>query len=558
MTDRLVIHKGALFLALTLLGGCASIGDRVKSIASLPAISTAQEKPVTDTAPALQQTPKQVADSYYQGGAAQLAALKAVRNQRGQAKNIILMVGDGMGVSTVTAGRIYAGQVLGVDGESHVLEMEKLPHTAFARPYPNDSQVPDSASTITAILSGSKANLRTLGVDQSVPYADCKASKGREMQSLFELAEMAGKSTGLVSTARVTHATPAGVYGHAANRGWELDSVMSPEDIAEGCVDLARQLLEWPYGDGLEVALGGGRENFLPKEQADPEYENKTGKRSDGRNLARQWSSKDGHSWIWNMDQFAKTDFTSPQKVLGLFEPSHMNYDADRAKDGAGEPSLAEMTRAAITRLQQNNDGYILLVESGRIDMASHGNNAARMVQDMVAFDEAVKVAREMTSSHETLLIVTADHSHGLTINGYPKRNHPILGLTVSPDGKPMKGADGKAYTTLLYSTGPGSNYAPAEQYRTIVPGTYSLSSEARPDDDYKVSRPDPEAGNTEDLNYQQQALVPLRFSMHTGEDVPVFAEGPSAWLVRGAIEQHTLFHIMAYAAGLAGYAVPE
>jgi len=559
MIDRLVRNYALLFFSLAALGGCASVGEQVRNVMAIPSALTS---PTSDQIPepvaTKSQQPKQITDSYYHNGAAQLTMLQATQLNKGKAKNIILMVGDGMGMSTVTAGRIYAGQALGLDGESHILEMEKLPFTAFSRTYPNDSQVSDSASTITAMLSGAKVNLRTLGVDQTVSYDDCKASKGQELQSLFELAETAGKATGLVSTARLTHATPAGAYGHVANRGWERDAVMGEEARQNECKDLAQQLIAWPYGDGLEIALGGGRENFLPQEQQDPEYEGKTGKRKDGRNLAEEWAKQEQRDWIWNINQFQNVDFTGPEKILGLFEPSHLNYEADRAKDSAGEPSLAEMTRAAITRLQQDEDGFVLLVESGRIDMASHGNNAARMVKDMVAFDEAVKIAREMTSSDETLIIVTADHSHGLTINGYPKRNNPILGLTISPDGAPMKGADGKAYTTLLYSTGPGSNYAPADQYRTIVPGKYSLSSEAKADDEFKVSRPDPAKDNTEALDYQQQALIPLRFSMHTGEDVPVFAEGPSAWLIRGAIEQNTLFHIMAYASGLAGYEPPE
>ena len=498
--------------------------------------------------------PVQIADSYYKSGAAQLEAALAQKARPRHAKNIILMIGDGMGISTVTAGRIYAGQALGQDGESHVLEMEKLPFTAFSRTYANDSQVSDSASTITAITTGSKVNLRTIGVDQSVPYNDCAAQKGHELTTLFELAEDAGRATGVVTTARITHATPAGAYGHVANRGWERDSVMGKEALSNGCIDLARQLVQWPHGDGLEIALGGGRENFLPKTASDPEYPGKHGKRADGRNLAEAWANKSGHQWIWNEAQFDKINFSTGTRVLGLFEPSHMDYDGDRPRDGAGEPSLAAMTRAAITRLKQNPDGFVLMVEGARIDMASHANNAARTLEDMVAFDAAVKTARAMTSADDTLIIVTADHSHGLTINGYPKRNNPILGLAVPNSGKPMKGADGKPYTTLLFSTGPGSPFATPDEYRTIVPGKYSLSSDKKTEDSRTVSRPDPSKVDTTARDYHQQALIPSRFSFHTGEDVPVFADGPSADLVHGAIEENTLYHIMAYAAGLAGY----
>ncbi len=551
MTQTSVKTLALLAAGSLVLNACSSIGIETPNIlkAPLARIKGTPAKPA-EASP----QPVQTADSYYQNGAAQLNAALNQHATKGRAKNIILMIGDGMGISTLTAGRIYTGQQQGMDGESYILEMEKLPYTAFSRTYAHDAQVSDSASTVTALVSGAKTSIRTIGVDQTVPYDDCAASAGHTLTSLFELAEDAGRATGMVSTARITHATPAGVYGHVANRGWERDSVMSEEAIKDGCIDLARQLVEWPHGDGLEIALGGGRENFLPKDVQDPEYAGKNGKRGDGRNLAEEWAKKPGHDWIWNQDQFANIDFSGPDKVLGLFEPSHMNYDGDRTKDGAGEPSLAAMTRAAITRLEQDEDGFVLMVEGARIDMANHANNAARALEDVRAFDAAVKVAREMTDPKDTLIIVTADHSHGLTINGYPKRNNPILGLTSSLDGKPMKGADGKAYTTVLYSTGPGSMFATSDQYRAIVPGKYSLSSDGKKETDNSVARPDPEDADTTAHDYRQQALIPSRFSKHTGEDVPVYADGPSAWLVHGAIEENTLFHIMAYAGGLAGY----
>ncbi len=546
-----------LFLAASslVLNACSSLGMKTPKFIT---DTFAPQSVEPNAQPAVTPKPVQTADDYYQTGAAQLNAALDQRATKGRAKNIILMIGDGMGMSTVTAGRIFTGQAKGLDGESHILEMEKLPYTALSRTYAHDAQVSDSASTVTALTTGAKTSIRTIGVDQTVPYDDCAASKGHELTTLFELAEDAGRATGMVTTARITHATPAGVYGHVANRGWERDSLMGAEAKTAGCIDLARQLVEWPHGDGLEIALGGGRENFLPEANPDPEYDGKSGKRGDGRNIADEWAQKPDHQWIWNSAQFADIDFSGPQKVLGLFEPSRMQYDGDRPEDGAGEPSLAEMTRAAITRLSQDEDGFVLMVEGGLIDFANHANNAARALEDVMAFDAAVKMAREMTDPGETLIIVTADHSHGLTINGYPKRNNPILGLTTALDGNPMKGADGKAYTTLLYSTGPGSMFATPDQYRTIVPGKYSLNADDKKDASGLVTRPDPQDSDSHDHDYAQQALIPARYSMHTGEDVPVFADGPSAWLVRGAIEENTLFHIMAYAGGLAGYMPDE
>ena len=125
-----------------------------------------------------------------------------------------------------------------------------------------------------------------------------------------------------------------------------------------------------------------------------------------------------------------------------------MQYETDREKDKGGEPSLAEMTAKAIDMLSQNNDGYVLMVEAGRIDHAHHAGNAYRALEDTVALSDAVKAALAKVNQEETLVIVTADHSHVFTIAGYPKRNNPILGIAGEGDDK-------KPYTTLGYMNGP-------------------------------------------------------------------------------------------------------
>ena len=209
---------------------------------------------------------------------------------------------------------------------------------------------------------------------------------------------------------------------------------------------------------------------------------------------------------------------------MGLFSASQMAQEWDRAKDTGGEPSLAEMTAKAIAILGQRKDGYVLMVEGGRIDHAHHGNNAARALSDAVALDDAVKTALDMTNPNETLIIVTADHSHGLTISGYPRRGNPILGPVIGSNGKPALGRDGKGYTTLNYATGPGA-----------------AKDEARRD---------PLKEDTLAPNYRQSALVSQGAASHAGEDVAVRASGPQAHLLTGTIEQNTIFHVMAYALG--------
>lgn len=475
-------------------------------------------------------TPVQSEDAYYVS-AAKAVSTRAEGSAGGRAKNIILFVGDGMGVSTITASRIYAGQKRGLDGESYRLAMETLPYMALSKTYSHDTQIADSASTATAMLSGMKSRSRTLGVTSEVAFESCQSQTGKGSDSLFELAEAAGLSTGLVSTARLTHATPAAAYSEAASRDWEDDA-----SAPDGCKDIAAQFIEWPAGDGFEIALGGGRRHFMPDSIADAEYDDAKGARTDGRDLAAEWTAKsDDHIAIENRNGFDTTDFSTPVRALGLFEPSHMQYELDREADGAGEPSLEEMTRAAITRLSQDEDGYVLLVEGGRIDHGHHAGNAIRALEDTDAFDSAIAAALEMTSGDDTLIIVTADHSHTLTIAGYAARGTPILGKSAYTPGSPIPAIDGKPYTTLGYANGPGACRQEGEgETAEIV-----------------CDRQDLTDVDTEAEDFRQPALVPLWSETHAGEDVAVFARGPGASLVRGVIEQNEIFHIMGHASGL-------
>ena len=120
------------------------------------------------------------------------------------------------------------------------------------------------------------------------------------------------------------------------------------------------------------------------------------------------------------------------------------------------------MTTMAIDRLQQNDKGFVLMVEGGRIDHAHHDGMRPRALEDTLAFDAAIKTALDKTKREDTLIVVTADHSHTMTINGYPKRGNPILGLAVDVDGEVMKGGDGNPYTTLSYANGPGGVFPAA------------------------------------------------------------------------------------------------
>ncbi len=433
-----------------------------------------------------------------------------------QAQNVILFVGDGMGISTITAARIYAGQQAGQPGEEYSLAFEHFPNLALVKTYNFDAQVPDSAGTISAMLTGQKTRMGVLGVNHSVARGDCERALKHELPTLFELAEEGGFATGVVTNTRITHATPAGAYAHTPDRDWEDNTLVPQAALTLGCRDIARQLIEFGHGDGLDVILGGGRSNFFPVGVKDAEHPDKAGRRTDGRNLVEEWLADGGdRHYVWNQQQFAEFTPGKNKQLMGLFEPSHLNFEVDRGKDVAGEPSLAEMTGLAISQLQQRGQPFLLLVEGGRIDHAHHFGNAYRALTDTVALSAAVAQALSQVDSAQTLIIVTADHSHTLTISGYPQRGNPILGKVKGPG--PVPGMENPPYTTLGYANGPG----------------------------YKDRYPDLRQVDTTAPDYRQIAAVPLQIETHAGEDVAAFATGPGAHGVRGVMEQNALFDVM-------------
>jgi alkaline phosphatase len=467
----------------------------------------------------------QINDTYFKSAHVALQERLQMTPNTNVAKNVILFVGDGMGVSTVTAGRIYEGQKRGVDGESNSLTMERLPYAALSKTYAHDAQVADSAPTAVAMVAGVKTRNNVIGVNSDVEVGDCAGSKGKEVMSLAAMAERAGLATGVVSTARITHATPAAMYAHTPDRDWESDESMPPSAVEAGCKDIAQQLVAWPHGDGLEVILGGGRDRFLPITKDDPEDKNYTGSRRDGRDLVQEWLARYSNigAFLWNRRQLQAVSSKTP-RVLGLFERSHMQFESDREKDDRGDPSLAEMTTKAIEVLENNTNGFFLMVEGGRIDHAHHEGNAYRALEDVIAFDQAVKAALGKINLSETLVIVTADHSHVFTIAGYPKRNHPILETVVEPNGKLKLSKDGKPFTTLGYANGPGA---------------------------VKEGDPRPVPTNTTGPDYNQQSLIPLDRETHGGEDVAIFASGPWAHLFAGVVEQNYIYHVIDHATKL-------
>lgn len=356
-------------------------------------------------------------------------------------------------------------------------------------------------------------------------------------------------STGIVTTARVTHATPAATYAKSADRDWEDISDMPQAAVDAGCEDIASQLvnlesnLEIRYEgvdvDGIDVVMGGGRRHFLPKDAAanSPDAVSTVeGDRSDERNLIDEWQAQyeDG-LYIYDSAGFAAINTASTRKVLGLFNESHMQYEADRSNDIAGEPSLTQMTATAIDILDNNDEGYFLMVESGRIDHGHHAGNAYGALSEAIELSSAVAAARAATNPEDTLILVTADHSHVMTISGYARRGNPILGKVIATGGtEPVLAGDGLPYTTISYANGMGF---------------HDLGDETDSDAVYSQSpisgRVDLSAIDTERSGFHQEALVPLGSETHAAEDIALHASGPGAVYAFGVVEQSMIFHIM-------------
>ncbi|KKN19729.1 hypothetical protein LCGC14_0942880 [marine sediment metagenome] len=485
-------------------------------------------------------------------------AHKPILATKKTAKNVILFVGDGMGISTITAARILDGQLKGQLGEENNLSFERFPFTGLAKTYNVDAQTPDSAGTMTAIMTGVKTDAGIIGIDENVEMGVCSSMKGNELITALELAEIAGKSTGIVTTTRVTHATPAATYAKSVNRDWEDNSDLpaSAIDASHRCSDIATQLIEFETNlknrypnahliDGIEVVMGGGRRHFLPMDSRfnSPDAVSKTeGDRTDGRNLISEWQQTyPSGVYVYDQVGFDKIKPETTQKVLALFNESNMHYEVDRKNDIAGEPSLSSMTEKALKMLSSNKRGFFLMVEAGRIDHAHHAGSAYGALTETIELSKAVNVALENTDTNETLIIVTADHSHVFTMAGYPKRGNPILGKVVNiGSDKPALAEDGKPYTTLGYANGLGLR---------------DLMDETDADKSYltghATGREDISHIDTESPGYHQESLVPLDAETHGGEDVAIYATGPGASAVMGVNEQNVIYHIINQAANL-------
>jgi alkaline phosphatase len=466
-----------------------------------------------------------------------------------KARNVIFFVGDGMGVSTVTATRVYS---VGVAGQ---LVMDQFPYTALSRTYSSDSITADSAPTMSAMMTGVNTNQSVIGFDEATEASDFNHNgDGQAPWTLLELAKAQGMKVGVVSTATITHATPAATYAHINQRNNENAIALQALPTA---ATYNRRL-----GQGIDVLMGGGRQFFVPNNVVDEE--GGTGSRTDGRDLRVEFQAA-GYNYVWNKTGFSTlTNASLP--VIGLFERSHMEYETDRLTDLGGEPSIAEMTVKTIDLLEQasrrGSGGYFLMVEGGRIDHAHHEGNAYRALRDTEIFDKAIGLAAQMVDLRETLIIVTADHSHVFNIAGYPLRPMQELPYSISsfPPSYANAGAAGHGILDVVYDINQTTGAVTATRDRNGIP--YTILGYYNGPGYRGVPRVDPRSDTFPGKNgtvptgpshqaYFQEAAVPLGSETHAGEDVAIYAIGPAAELVHGTVKNTHIFQVMRTALGI-------
>ncbi len=324
------------------------------------------------------------------GKTSKTSTRKTRKDLQGAAKNVIFLVADGMSIGTLSMGNLMNQRQF--DRTSHWIQLynsERTYHRGLMDMAAADSFITDSSAAASSWGCGQRIN--NGGVNWSV--------NNEPLRPITHIFRDAGKATGLVTTTRITHATPAGFAAAAPSRNLEDE--------------IAAQYFE----AGIDLLMGGGDRHFNPD------------KRRDGRDLYGDFG-KAGYTIL--KDKASMMADKTPRKVLGIFTDSHLPYTVDQntvpqLRDNV--PTLAEMTKSALDRLDQHPDGFILQVEGGRVDHAAHGNDPSGLVYDMIAFDDAIGVVFEYIENREdTLVIITTDHS-----NANPGVNGAGLTYTDAP-----------------------------------------------------------------------------------------------------------------------------
>ncbi|BBI34120.1 alkaline phosphatase [Cohnella abietis] len=408
------------------------------------------------------------------------AFAKGQQDKSPQIKNVIFLIGDGMGVSYTTAYRYMK------DNPKTPL-MEKTEFDKYLvgnqTTYPEDEHqnITDSASAATAMSAGVKTYNAAIAVDNDFS----------EVKTVLELAKEKGKSTGLVATSEITHATPAAYGAHDVNRK-NMDAIA--DDYFDEKINKKHK---------IDVLLGGGLNNFVRKD----------------RNLTNEFK-KDGYSYVTNRADLLKD---TNKQILGLFATGGMDKMIDRNDQ---TPSLQEMTKAAIQRLSTNKNGFFLMVEGSQIDWAGHDNDIVAAMSEMSDFEKAFKEAIDFAKKDgHTLVVATADHSTG----GLSVGTNGIYNFDVAPIKAAKRTPD---YMAAQIVQGAG-----VEETLKKYIDLQLTAEEVQSVKDAAVEKDLTKIDNAIENIFNVRSFTGWTTGGHTGEDVPVYAFGPGKERFAGLLD---------------------
>lgn len=414
-------------------------------------------------------------------------------------KNVIIMVGDGMGIGQIEVARLLE------KGKEGRLFLQTLPNVGLVQTFSSDNIVTDSAAAGTALATGVKTLNSRVGMTPAGQAAD----------SLADLFKKQGKSVGLISTNTIVDATPASFGASTESRRQQAE--------------IARQLL----ANGYEVLLGGGSRYFGAKKQKGPD-------------LVPQFKEK-GYTVVKDKNELAAAG--NPEKLLGLFHKSYMNYYQDKDERNSLEPSILEMTQAAITSLSKNPNGFFLMSEGARIDHAAHAADVTGVWKETVEFDKAVEYAVNWAKKEgNTMVVVVADHETMGFAAAEPMNIEALKAIEVSPEymaSKMVKNADKTAYTIDSIKAA-FSQYAGFEinDKQAAAFNKRCLSKKGTLAYDYKIGW---EIGSIIADHYgvgvmSTKVRKRSKTGGHSGNMIPVFAFGPGATVFEGVMDNTEVF----------------
>ena len=463
------------------------------------------------------------------------------------AKNVILLIGDGLGAAQTAFGLHYANMV-----EGRKLHLEALMddgNTGYSMPIPYLSTVIDSAAAASQLATGRKARNETLSLSPD----------GYVVETVLEAAKRRGLATGLVSNMRLSHATPAAFAAHQISRYNPEPAIM--DDVLTGY--------------DVDVLLGGGARALVPSGRRVSEFlpgiVDKLDGDSNRKDEVNRIAEAKAKGYVVVSDRTGLAEaLPKADKLLGLFAASHLPYVLDtRAMGLESVPSLKDMTQAALDVLSRTGNGFFLMVEGGRIDYAGHDNDAGTMLHEILDFDEALGAVLDFEARHpDTLVIVTADHGTGGfsfsygDFNGRPPGWELPSGLGYAPHHsyptREQLVALGRQSASYLYilDEAKGSPESLVEEVRAHT-GFEMTIEEARK---ALVRDADGKAW-IEDFSqfYQDQASNPAcllgrRLARHTFvvwatgghtmEPILTFGRGPGAEMLRGVYENTHVYDV--------------